>query len=100
MDLASDLINLILVNLHTIILFISSNQIFNYIHKFLILWGPVPLGFKVQMSSFEIQTHKLGVLHIPPLKVNTILGVVIQLLEFIFQTKMDISPSFQLLFPR
>ena len=51
------------------------NKMFNYIHKIIILWVPLPLGCKVQVSNFKMQSHELGVLHIPPLKANTILGV-------------------------
>ena len=73
---------------------------FNYIHKIIILWGPLPLGCKVQVSNFKMQSHELGVLHIPPLEINTVLGVIVQLLEFILQIKMDIFPSFQSLIPK
>ena len=49
--------------------------------QFIYPLGSTPLRIKVQMSNFEIPTHKLGVLHIPPLKINTVLGVIIKLLE-------------------
>ena len=72
---------------------------FNDIHKIIILWGPLPLGFKVQVSNFKMKSHELGVLHIPPLKINTILGVTIQLLEFILQIKWIFFHHFNFSFP-
>ena len=41
---------------------------FNYIHKIIILWGPLPLGYKVQVSNFKLQSHELGVLQNPLLQ--------------------------------
>ena len=82
MDLASDLIISFLVNMHNHFIYFINLNIKLHSHHIYPL-GSTPLRIKVQMSNFENSTHKLGVLHIPPLKINTILGVVIQLLEFI-----------------
>ena len=63
MDLASDLVILILVNLHKMNLFILHNLIFNYIHKMLVHWGPLPLGLKFKCLALK-EKHKLGVLQL------------------------------------
>ena len=33
---------------------------FNYIHKIIIPWGPLPLGCKLQVSNFKMKSHELG----------------------------------------
>ena len=60
MDLASDIINLILVNLHKKHFIHFLNNLFNYIHKPLFLWGPLPLGLKFKCLALKFKHINWG----------------------------------------